>query len=643
MINYFKLSKFFLYLVPFSVVIVSTSTLFPFIVGKYVFFRTSVSLALIFFLLGLLFQNAELRGQTRGTTRNFLCEPALSLRKSALVWAVFAFVMIFLLACFFGVDPAMSFWSNFERGEGGLQILYLGIFFLLLVILFREEKDWKKLFWISILAAVLVIFYGIGAHLKYIDAEMSVRTESGFEIREITGRGGPYFQTFKGFIGGSLKDPHFRFAGSLGNPAYTATYLIFALFYAGYLLLTRINTDKKFMLLIGLIIFFFIFFWLAATRGAFLGLIAAIIGGVFYFVYQQKKWRKHLLALTIILILGVGAMVYFKDTPFVKSIPGSRLFDISFSAETFQHRTIMWEIAIDGWKERPLLGWGPENFLQVFDRHFNTEYFVPSSGFGAWFDRAHSVYFDYLAETGILGLLSFLSIFGVFYWQLLFKTRTLADFDKTRTMADNNSKLLYEDITYKIRGAIFDVKKQLGLGHKEFIYQNALEEEFNKRGIIFEREKPLDVMYNNKKVGVYKPDFIIENKIILELKSLPFLGRNEKKQIWHYLRGLPYQLALLVNFGQKNDVQIERIIYAPGLLSQSASSAKSVLGQHQSALTPKSAKSVFLSPLESALIFALPVAYLIQGIVLFEILPLYINLFLFLAFATYKLRADIRI
>ena len=79
----------------------------------------------------------------------------------------------------------------------------------------------------------------------------------------------------------------------------------------------------------------------------------------------------------------------------------------------------MWGIAIDGWKERPLLGWGPENYLNIFDRHFNAEYFKPEKGFGAWFDRAHSIYFDYLAETGILGLASFLGIFGVFYWQFI--------------------------------------------------------------------------------------------------------------------------------------------------------------------------------------------------------------------------------
>jgi len=506
--NYFKVSKFFLFLIPLTVVIVTPSTLFPFIVGKYAFFRTMVSLALICFLLGMLFQDKtrintdkkRIHTDNQYKSAKIRINPCL---KNPLVIAVSIFVSIFLLACLFGVDPKWSFWSNFERGEGGLQILYLGIFFWLLVVLFREEKDWQIIFWISILVATLVILYGIAAHLKYIDAEMTTRIENGFEIKELTGRGGPWFQTFKNYIGPSFKDPGFRFAGSLGNPAYTASYFIFALFYAGYLLIkkTRINTDEKRIytdkksalirqnlyksVLLLSIILFLVFFWLAATRGAFVGLLAAIMVGAFYFAFQYKKYRKPLIGLILIGLMAVGLMVYFRDTPFVKSLPGSRIFQITLSAETWQHRTYMWQTAIEGFKERPLLGWGPENFIKIFDKHFPVKYFNPSAGFGAWFDRAHSIYFDYLAETGILGLLSYLSIFIVFYWQLF-------------------------------------------------------------------------------RAGTSKQEQVIR----------------EKKQVL-----FPSSQLLITN----------------------------------------------------VLLFSLPIAYLVQGIVLFEILPLYINLFLFLAFANYKL------
>ncbi len=131
--------------------------------------------------------------------------------------------------------------------------------------------------------------------------------------------------------------------------------------------------------------------------------------------------------------------------------------------------------------------------------------------------------------------------------------------NKTPIDADEDN-LLYKDLIYKIRGAIFSVHNILGSAHKENVYQKALEEEFKKSGLIFEKEKAIDVVYKNKKVGIYRSDFVVEDKIIIEIKALPFLGTNENKQIWHYLKGSKYRLAMLVNFGGKK-LDIHRIVY----------------------------------------------------------------------------------
>jgi GxxExxY protein len=136
--------------------------------------------------------------------------------------------------------------------------------------------------------------------------------------------------------------------------------------------------------------------------------------------------------------------------------------------------------------------------------------------------------------------------------------------------------LLYKDLTYAIRNCIFSVKKELGLGHKEQIYQRALEEEFTKRKIRYNSQKQIPVFYQKKQVGVYQPDFVIEDKIIIELKALPFVGMREKKQLWNYLKGSSYQLALLVNFGHE-DVSIERVI---------CDSLQSASNPHKSASSP---------------------------------------------------------
>ncbi len=138
-------------------------------------------------------------------------------------------------------------------------------------------------------------------------------------------------------------------------------------------------------------------------------------------------------------------------------------------------------------------------------------------------------------------------------------SRTVTDSTQTDT-----DRLLYEELTYEIRGAIFEVRKKLGSGHKEIVYQNALEIEFKKRGLKFEKEKRFDVIYEDKKVGVYQPDFLIDDKVLVEIKALPFVGQREEKQIWSYLRGTPYRLALLVNFSPKG-ADILRIITGPQL------------------------------------------------------------------------------
>ncbi|MFA5894107.1 MAG: GxxExxY protein [Candidatus Margulisiibacteriota bacterium] len=153
-------------------------------------------------------------------------------------------------------------------------------------------------------------------------------------------------------------------------------------------------------------------------------------------------------------------------------------------------------------------------------------------------------------------------------------TRTNADFTKTSTDGTKKNELLYEELTYKIRGAVFEVKKNLGLGHKEKVYQGALEEEFKKINLKFDREKRIDIKYNDKKVGIYQPDFVINDKIIVEIKKLPFVGKIEKEQVWSYLKGTNYELALLVNFSN-TDVHFERIINSKQFRSVGVKSASS--------------------------------------------------------------------
>jgi GxxExxY protein len=88
---------------------------------------------------------------------------------------------------------------------------------------------------------------------------------------------------------------------------------------------------------------------------------------------------------------------------------------------------------------------------------------------------------------------------------------------------DKNEKYIYKDLTYKIIGAIYNVQQELGNVHKESIYHKALAIELSEIGIPYIEEKQITVKYRGKKIGVYRPDFIIDEKVILEIKVAPQL------------------------------------------------------------------------------------------------------------------------
>jgi len=119
---------------------------------------------------------------------------------------------------------------------------------------------------------------------------------------------------------------------------------------------------------------------------------------------------------------------------------------------------------------------------------------------------------------------------------------------------------LYGDLTYRIRGAMFKVHRTLGSGHKEGVYHKALAKEFRLQNIPFKTEVTLSVVYEGEKVGNYRPDFIVDEKVLIELKALPLLPIQAERQLSYYLRGTDYRLGLLVNFGA-NSLIIKRKIW----------------------------------------------------------------------------------
>ena len=121
------------------------------------------------------------------------------------------------------------------------------------------------------------------------------------------------------------------------------------------------------------------------------------------------------------------------------------------------------------------------------------------------------------------------------------------------------TQLIYADITYLVRKAIFAVYNTLGFGHKESVYQKALEVELTDLKVPFETQKKLPVKFKDKFVGSYQPDLIIDGKVIVELKSLSFIPEQLDAQLLQYLKITGFKLGLLVNFGSSK-LFIKRLI-----------------------------------------------------------------------------------
>ncbi|MEN6384686.1 MAG: GxxExxY protein [Phycisphaerales bacterium] len=107
-------------------------------------------------------------------------------------------------------------------------------------------------------------------------------------------------------------------------------------------------------------------------------------------------------------------------------------------------------------------------------------------------------------------------------------------------------------ITGDIIGASMEVHNQLGPGFLESVYEEALAVELELKGIHFKRQSELPVFYKNQKIKQFVCDFIVDDKIIVELKAIKQIGEIEKLQVINYLKASKYEIGLLFNFGEKS-------------------------------------------------------------------------------------------
>jgi O-antigen ligase len=356
---------------------------FPFISGKNLLFRLLVDIAFFGWVV-LALSDVAYR---------------INIRKNPIFLAYGAFMVVLFLADVFGVNASKSFWSNFERMEGFFGHIHFFAYFVVLTAMFRTVADYGKMWKALILSNVAVLVFGFGQLLGapgYLFANtfptVAAKFASAFPVHMSEN----------------------RLDATLGNSAYFAIYCLMFIFILG-LRWTEKRGQKGIWIYPTLMVLNLIALFYTGTRGTQIGLL---VGGFITLGligwYEKGRARKAVASVLVVTALLVVSVFAFKNTSFVKNTPTlARFASISPNDLTGMSRLSIWKISFEAWKERPVLGYGQENFSNIY-----AEKFIPEKMWNleSWYDRSHDVFFDWLVAAGALGLISYLALYVVALW-----------------------------------------------------------------------------------------------------------------------------------------------------------------------------------------------------------------------------------
>lgn len=352
-----------IFLIPFIPFIVAGSMYFPFITGKGFTFRIIVEI-----IFGLYVWLACIAPEYRP-------------KMSWVTKAVGLFALATLVADLFGANVYKSLWSNYERMEGFVLIAHLVLYYITASSVLTRQ--WWNRFWnTSIVASVIMSLYGI----MQLSGKLTIN------------QGGV------------------RVDGTFGNASYLAIYLVFHIFLCLYFWAERNQTSWKkwtygLVAVLELVILYY-----TATRGAILGLLGGLVLTAVILALKEKEdihMRK--IAYGTLIVLAVGTLGFFaiRNASFVQKSPVlSRFATLSPAEIKTQGRYFVWPMAMKGFLEKPILGWGQENFNFVFNKNYDPRMYAQEQ----WFDRTHNIALDWLIAGGLIGFLSYISLYIVLFY-----------------------------------------------------------------------------------------------------------------------------------------------------------------------------------------------------------------------------------
>jgi len=379
MIKLEKIIKYGIYLAMVLPLVFTSRTMYPWHFGKTILFQILVEILLV---LALIYFSINKEKKL--------------VRLNLLDWLVLAFVAIQLICSIFGVNFSRSFWGNQQRAQGVFTWLHFTVFYFILRQFFITKKDWLRLIiWILLVAFISSILAWLGR----------------------------YFPILENIIADGV-----RLSGMIGNPIFFASYLIIPVF-LGLALFLGILTTNEFRagkwqwlaLLAGIACFITLIF--TQIRGAFLGLAAGIfIIWLIYILFSRyRRARKIAIAVgLLVIILTISAYFFNQQSSYFRAnFPViSHLLDITPKTTTASTRLMAWQIVFKSWLDKPFFGWGPENFQDAFDKHYNPEFLKYSFAETVW-DKPHSYPLEVLNAMGLAGFICYLAIVITLFFYLV--------------------------------------------------------------------------------------------------------------------------------------------------------------------------------------------------------------------------------
>ncbi len=310
-------------------------------------------------------------------------EPSVRPNKHVLVGAIGFYFLTIALSMIFGVDPLRSWWGNQERMNGLFTLLHFLAWFLMTIGLVKTWSQWKRLLNFELVLSVIMACVSI---LQIPFPKLLLFPVSA------------------------------RIGGLLDNPIYMASYQIFNIFFALWLLAKSPSKTTKGIYACA-IVFQLIAFFLTQSRGGLVGLAIGLIvvGVVVALTLKEKRIKRGVLTAVAAVFVVYGIIFALRNTPTIQNSPFERI--TTGFTNIPEPRFIAWKIAWDGFKERPLTGWGFDSYHILFNLKYNPAS-LRYSQYETWFDRSHNTIMDVLAMTGGIGFIAFAAVYVALFWSL---------------------------------------------------------------------------------------------------------------------------------------------------------------------------------------------------------------------------------